>query len=62
MTPKTKGRAGCNQETPNTSQSPCNSTGIMACMKAAIVTLALWGWFPLGLAERIHRMGGPHDE
>lgn len=62
MTTKTKGRAGCNQATPNTSQITCKSTGIMARMKAAIVTLALWGWFPIGLAQRINRMGGPRDE
>lgn len=62
MTTKTKGRAGWHQATPNTSRSTCKFIGIMARMKAAIVTLALWGWFPLGLAERINRMGGPHDE
>lgn len=56
------GRAGGHQATPNTSQSTCNSTGIVSRVKAAIVTLAVWGWFPIGLAERINRMGGPRDE
>ncbi len=62
MTGKTKGRAGGHQATPITSQSNRNSTGLGARMKAAIVTLAVWGWFPLGLADRINRMGGPRDE
>jgi hypothetical protein len=62
VTPKIKGRAGCHQATPSTSQSTCKSTDIIARAKAAVLTLALWGWFPLGLAERISRMGGPRDE
>ncbi len=62
MTKKTKGRAGGHQATPKTSLSSCHSTGIVTRVKAAMVTLALWGWFPIGLAERINRMGGPHDE
>ncbi len=62
MTTKTKGRAGRHQPTPNTSQSTCNFTGIVSRVKAVIVTLAVWGWFPLGLAEWINRMGGPRDE
>lgn len=62
MIRKTKGRAGGHQATPNTSQSTCNSTGIVSRAKAAIVTLAVWGWFPLELAEWITRMGGSRDE
>lgn len=62
MTIKTKGRAGGHQATPNTSKCTCNSTGVGSRMKAVIVTLALWGWFPLALADRINRMGGPRDE
>lgn len=62
MTTKTKGRAGGHQTTPITSQSTCNFTGIVSRVKAAIVTLTVWGWFPLGLAQRINRMGGPRDE
>lgn len=61
MTTKTKGRAGGHQATPKTTCKR-NSTGIICRVKAAIVTLAVWGWFPLGLAERINRMGGPRDE
>jgi hypothetical protein len=61
MTTKTKGRAGGHQATPKTTCKR-NSTGIVSRVKAAIVTLAVWGWFPIGLAERINRMGGPRDE
>lgn len=62
MTTNKKGRAGGHQATPETSESTCNSTGIVSRVKAAVVTLAVWGWFPLGLADRINRMGGPHDD
>ena len=62
MARKTKGCAGGHQATPKTSKSICNSTGIISRAKAAIVTLAVWGWFPIGLADRISRMGGPRDE
>lgn len=61
MTRKTKGRAGGHQATPKTTCKH-NSIGIVSRVKAAIVTLAVWGWFPFGLAERINRMGGPRDE
>ena len=62
MTTNQKGRAGGHQATPETSESTCNSTGIASRVKAAVVTLAVWGWFPLGLADRINRMGGPHND
>ena len=61
MTRKTKGRAGGHQATPKTT-SRRHSTGIVSRVKAAIVTLALWGWFPLGLADWINRIGGSRDE
>ena len=62
MSEKTKGRAGGHHATPKTSENTRHFTGIASRLKAAIVTLALWGWFPIGLAERINRMGGPRDE
>ncbi|TQE99620.1 MAG: hypothetical protein FKY71_07685 [Spiribacter salinus] len=62
MSEKTKGRTGGHQATPKTSESNRHFTGIASRLKAAIVTLALLGWFPIGLAERINRMGGPRDE
>lgn len=61
MTTKTKGRAGRHQATPKTTGKR-HSTGIVSHVKAALVTLALWGWFPLGLAERINRLGEPGHE
>ena len=62
MSTKRKGRAGGHQATPNTSESTCNSTGFVSRVKAACVTLAVWGLFPLGLAEWINNMRGPRDE
>lgn len=62
MTINRKGRAGWHQATPKTSNHTRNSTGIVSRVKAAVVTLAVWGWFPIGLAQRINRMGGPRDE
>lgn len=62
MTTNKKGRAGGHQATPKTSESTCNFTGMASRVKAAVVTLAVWGWFPLGLADRINRMGEPHDD
>jgi hypothetical protein len=43
MTTNRKGRAGCNQATPNTCKHTHDSTGLAAPIKAAIVTLVLWG-------------------
>ncbi|BAZ94061.1 Fe-S oxidoreductase [Thiohalobacter thiocyanaticus] len=62
MTRNRKGRAGWHQATLKTSKHTCHSTGIGCRVKAAVVTLAVWGWFPIGLAQRINRMGGTHDE
>ncbi|WP_156782053.1 hypothetical protein [Acidihalobacter aeolianus] len=62
MTANRKGRAGWHQATPKTSNHPRNSTGIVSRVKAAVMTLAVWSWFPIGLAQRINRMGGPRDE
>ncbi|MFO1352592.1 MAG: hypothetical protein U1F68_18745 [Gammaproteobacteria bacterium] len=62
MTTKTKGRAGGHQATPNTPQSACNSTGIVSRVKALILMLAVWSWFPVGLASLLNHMGGPRDE
>lgn len=61
MARKTKGRAGGHQATPKTSCKR-NSTGLVARVKAVIVTLAVWGWFPIGLADWINRRGEMHDD
>ena len=62
MTTKTKGRTGGHQATLKTSASTSNFTKIASRVKAVILTLAVWGLFPIWLAERINRMGGPRDE
>ncbi len=62
MIRKTKGRAGWHQATPKTSKSTCNSTGLAARIKGFIVTLALWGGLPIGLADWLIHWGEPHDE
>lgn len=60
MTTKTKGRAGGHQATPKTTCKR-NSTGIVSRTKAFILMLAVWGWFPLGLAFWIVRHGRKGD-
>jgi hypothetical protein len=62
MTTNRKGRTGCNQATPKTSKSNSNSTGLTARIKAAIVTLALWGLLPVAVADWLIHLGGQHDE
>jgi len=61
MTTNRKGRAGWHQATPKTS-STCNFTGLAARVKGFIVTLTLWGWLPVGLADWFIHWGEPHDE
>ncbi len=56
-----KGRAGCHQATPKTSKRTLNSTGLAARIKAAIVTLALWGLLPVAVADWLIHRGGQHD-
>jgi len=48
MTTNRKGRAGCYQATPKTSKSTFKFTGFGPYVKGCIVTLALWGWLPVG--------------
>ena len=62
MTKKTKGRAGCNQATSNTSKCAYYFNFIASRMKAVIVTLALWGWFPMCLAKWINNHGGQRND
>lgn len=62
MTRNRKSRAGCNQATLKTSKHTCNFTGLAARVKGFIVTLALWGWLPVGLADWLIHRGEPHDE
>ncbi len=62
MTKNRKGRAGWHQATPKTSIRSCNSTDHFARINGAIVTLALWGWLPLGLPRWINSKGGLNNE
>lgn len=62
MISKAKGRAGWHQATLKTTKSTCNSTGLASRIKGLIVTLALWGWLPVGLADWLIHMGELRDE
>lgn len=62
MTRKTKGRTGWHQATPKTSKSTRNSTGLMSRIKVVIVTLALWGWFPVGIADWLANREEQNDD
>ncbi|MCZ6802996.1 MAG: hypothetical protein O7D86_03430 [Proteobacteria bacterium] len=62
MTRKTKGRAGWHQAIPGTSNCVSYFTFLASHMKAVIVTLALWDWFPMNLAKWINNRGGQHDD
>ncbi|MFQ5643986.1 MAG: hypothetical protein ACE5FQ_09825 [Thiogranum sp.] len=62
MSRKTKGRAGGHQATPKTSQYTRYFTGLASQIKAVIVTLSLWGWLPMKLADWVTRKGGQHHE
>jgi len=62
MTINRKGRSGWHQATPTISKSTCNSIGLASHIKAAIVTLALWGVLPVAVADWIIHRGEPHDE
>lgn len=58
MTTNRKGRAGWHQATLKTSNRTCNFTGLAARINAAILTLALRGWLPVGLADWLIQRGG----
>lgn len=61
MTGKNKGRAGCHQATPSPSNHTRKFTVLASRIKAAIVTLALWGWISIDVAEWLIRHGGLRD-
>jgi hypothetical protein len=62
MTSNRKGRSGWHQATLKTSKSPSNFTGLIAHVKGFAVTLALWGWLPVGLADWLIHQGEPLDD
>lgn len=61
MTRNRKGRAGWHQATPKTFKHTRNFTGLVARIKAAIVTLALWGLLPVSVADWLIHLGGQRD-
>lgn len=62
MSRKTKGRTGGHQATPKTSKSTSNFTGLAARIKAVIVTLSLWGWLPMKVADWVTHDGGQRND
>ncbi len=62
MTRNRKGRSGWHHATPNTSKSTYHYIDLIACIKATIITLALWGLIPIAVADWIIHRGGPSDE
>lgn len=46
-----KGRADCHQAAPNTSKAKRYFTRFTHWLKTVALTLATWGWLPIGLAE-----------
>ena len=62
MTTNRKGRAGWRQATLKTSKHTHNCTGLAAHVKGFVVTLALWGWLPLSLADWLIHRGESNDE
>lgn len=61
MTTKKKGRSGCNQTAPCTSNNNRKSSLFVSRVKASIVTLALWGWIPVAAAVWLIEHGGLRD-
>jgi len=62
MNPNNKGRADCHQATPNTSNTKSYSTRFTEHLKTVVLTLAAWGWFPIGLAEWLTHKGEHYYE
>lgn len=62
MNPKNIARFGWPQATSNLCKYKIYLIDIVPNMKAIIVILALWGWFPLAMAQWINRIGGKDDE
>lgn len=61
MTLKRKGRAGWHQATPITTSNG-NSNRNPSRVKALVVTLAVWGLFPMRWAERIEKWESDNDQ
>ncbi|MCF6355963.1 MAG: hypothetical protein L3J26_12825 [Candidatus Polarisedimenticolaceae bacterium] len=57
MNLKTKGRADCHQATSITAFIKHYFTCFANHLKPIVLTLAAWGWFPIGLAEWFTHQG-----
>ncbi len=57
MNRKTKGRADCHQATSFTAFIKSHFTRFTGYLKPVVLTLAAWGWFPIGLAEWFTHQG-----
>ena len=62
MSRKTKGRAGGYQAARKTSQYTRYFTDLASGLKAVIVTLSLWGWLPIKLADWVTKDRGQRDD
>lgn len=57
-----KGRSGWHQATSKPLNFAPYFTRICTRIKAIITSLALWGWIPLCVAERVNKLGGNQDD
>ena len=55
---RAKGSAARHMTTQKRSTSEAEIANIADRVKVVVVTLALWGWFPVGLADWMNRWGG----
>ncbi len=62
MSLKTKGRADCHQVTSITAFIKCHFTRFTGHLKPIVLTLAVWGWCPIRLAEWIVHCGEQNNE
>ncbi len=62
MAANKRGRDRWNGATPKNSQRDANSSRARAAIKAGIVTMAVWGIIPVGLARWLIRRGGLRHE
>lgn len=61
MSTKETSRHGCNQATRNASSTRWKDSRFASFLKAAIVSLALWGFISVCIAEWLIHHGGLRD-
>jgi hypothetical protein len=62
MTINNKEQTGCHRSPPQSSKYKGYCISPISRLKAIVITLALWGWLPLSLAEWLAQRGGDHHE